>query len=103
MQDPNDYFHPHQIIPVTDGCNLILHVENPENEFSPIKFIMGPDQIKKGIEIMAEKYPGHFNDWMEENDDAVTSDVFGQCIVYGEEIFCSEERFHDDQASPQVP
>lgn len=88
MQDPLEYFHPYQIIPITEGCTLVLAVDDPEDEDKSILFEMTPEAIKKGIEIMAAKYPGHFNDWMEENDDATTSDVFGQCVVYGEEVFC---------------
>lgn len=87
MQDPDCYFHPYQIIPVTEGCALALTVENPLSD-KPLKFWMGPAEIRKGVEVMASKYPRHFQDWMEENDDAITSDIFGQCIVYGEEIFC---------------
>lgn len=38
----------------------------------------------KGIAVMATKYGRHFGDWMAENDDEVTGDVFLQCVTLGE-------------------
>jgi hypothetical protein len=42
---------------------------------------------EKGLKIMAEKYPKHFTDFINENDDADTGDVFLQCCVFGNVIF----------------
>ena len=36
---------------------------------------------------MAEKYPRQWKKFIDENDDADTSDIFGQCVVYGEIIY----------------
>jgi hypothetical protein len=33
------------------------------------------------LRLMAEKEPRHFADFMQENDDAVTGDVFLQCVL----------------------
>lgn len=44
-------------------------------------------RIKEGLGVMAVNYPKHFGDWMAENDDANTSDVFLQCCVFGELIY----------------
>jgi hypothetical protein len=41
----------------------------------------------RGLQLMADKYPNHFADFMQENDDATTSDVFLQLSVFGELIF----------------
>jgi hypothetical protein len=43
--------------------------------------------ILEGLRIMAEKEPRHFADFMTENDDADTGDVFLQCCLYGEVIY----------------
>ena len=43
--------------------------------------------IKKGLQIMAEKYPRHMGDFLNENDDADTGDVFLQCCLFGEAIY----------------
>ena len=43
--------------------------------------------IKKGLQIMADKYPKHFGDFMNENEDADTGDVFLQCCIFGDVIY----------------
>jgi hypothetical protein len=43
--------------------------------------------IKKGLEVFASKYPRHFADFVSENDDASTGDVFLQCCLFGELVF----------------
>ena len=40
--------------------------------------------IKKGLNIMSEKYPIHFADFIGQNEDAITADVFIQCCIFGE-------------------
>lgn len=45
------------------------------------------ESIEKGLQVMADKYPRHFNDIITENDDAETADVFVQCAVLGEVVF----------------
>jgi hypothetical protein len=84
-----DYFHPSQIIPVTDGCSSIWLVDDPDSDTEGAKqVVVDPDTLRKALQVMAEKYPRHFHDLMEENDDAGTADAFGQCVAYGEIIFC---------------
>lgn len=45
------------------------------------------EAISRGLVIMAEKYPNHFGDFMIEEDDAITADVFIQCCVLGEVVY----------------
>jgi len=45
------------------------------------------DAIKKGLQIIAEKYPRHMGDFLNENDDADTGDVFLQCCLFGDAIY----------------
>lgn len=45
------------------------------------------ESMKEGLAIMSKKYPRHFNDFMCENDDADTGDVFLQCCVFGELVY----------------
>ena len=44
-------------------------------------------ELQQGLQRMARKYPRHFADFMAENDDAITGDVFLQCVVLGEVIY----------------
>jgi len=43
--------------------------------------------IRLGLQLMADKYPNHWHDFINDNEDATTSDVFLQCCLYGEVIF----------------
>lgn len=54
------------------------------------------DSIKQGLRIMATGGPDgktwgvksqHFADWLNENDDATTADVFIQCCVLGDIVY----------------
>ena len=38
-------------------------------------------RIREGLQYMARAHNRHFNDLVEENDDAITHDVFMQCVV----------------------
>lgn len=89
---------------------LIEDFENPDNvpvEFRHVElpFVGGavlvsvPDDgdgkvyrldraaVERGLAVMAEKYPRHLLDFIEENDDADTGDVFLQCALFGEVIY----------------
>ena len=46
------------------------------------------ESFVNGLNVMADRYPQHFKDVITENYDAVTSDVFIQCAVFGEIVFC---------------
>lgn len=45
------------------------------------------ERLEIGLAVFAEKEPRHFGDFISENDDAVTADVFLQCCVFGEVIY----------------
>lgn len=79
-----------------DGA-IEIQVEDPEgdNEADNIKVWVGPDELKKGLELMAackdkhgKEFPlRHWTNFLEEDYDAETSDVFAQLCIYGEIIF----------------
>ncbi len=43
--------------------------------------------MAKGLQVMATKAPRHFSDFVNEGDDATTSDVFLQMICFGEIVY----------------
>jgi hypothetical protein len=43
--------------------------------------------IRNGLQTMADKYPRHWHDFINDNEDADTGDVFLQCCLWGEVIF----------------
>ena len=45
------------------------------------------DNVQKGLELMRDDYPRHYADLVEENDDAITGDVWLQLAVFGDIIY----------------
>jgi len=68
--------------PQNEGGKVYITADDEDKEY-----ILNLDSIKKGLKVMARDYPRHFNDFMQENDDASTGDVFLQCCLFGEVIF----------------
>jgi len=68
------------------GGTMTLIYDHPTEEGSGTKSI-GLLEVKAGLRSMAEKAPRHFADLLNENDDAITHDVFMQHIVFGEVIY----------------
>ena len=46
-----------------------------------------PRLIERGVQVMQDKYPRHFEDMIRENDDATTSDVLLQCILFEDVVY----------------
>ena len=65
------------------GIDFWVQVEDDDLELNNIT----PARIERGVQTMANSYPRHFNDMMRDNDDATTSDVLLQCILYNEIVF----------------
>lgn len=62
----------------------------PEKDESgkPIPYaVVTAEGIKKGLQVMASKYPRHFADLVSENGDADTGDVLFQCCAFGEIVY----------------
>lgn len=45
------------------------------------------ENVKKGLELMRDQYPRHWDDLVEENDDLITGDVWLQLTVFQEVIY----------------
>lgn len=66
-----------------DGAVIIEDKEEGEGK----QYVLDINKIKKGLQIMAEKYPRHFDDFMNQDYDATTGDVFIQCCLLGKVIY----------------
>lgn len=73
----------HIELPFKGGFITFSDLEDEEAEHKNLTI----EAIQRGVKIMAEKYPRHFGDWIKENDDAITGDVFLQCCLFGEVIY----------------
>lgn len=60
--------------------------DHPSEEGQDTK-VIGRAEVQKGFDVMAEKYPSHMGDFLSENHDAETADVFWQCVVLGDIIY----------------
>jgi hypothetical protein len=68
-------------VPLNPGGFLIF--QEPDGK----QYSLDQGTIQKGLQIMAEKYPEHFADFVAENADADTGDVFLQCCLFGEVVY----------------
>jgi len=73
----------HLELPFKGGYIEFSDLEDEEAEHKNLTI----EAIQRGVKIMAEKYPRHFGDWIAENDDATTGDVFLQCCLFGEVVY----------------
>ena len=53
----------------------------------PTKYHLTMDNVQKGLELMRDQYPRHYADLVEEQDDAITGDVWLQLATFGELIY----------------
>ena len=84
---PDSFCGRKELVPTFEGGCMVLNVDNPEVGEDMVDLPFGPEQIARGVQVMAEKYPHHFRDMMSEDDDATTADVFLQCCIFGDCIF----------------
>ncbi len=76
--------YPYIHYPLTpDGAVIIKDTEDDKGK----KYTLDMKAIKKGLAIFQEKYPSHFGNWLSEDDDAITGDVFIQCCLLGEIVY----------------
>jgi hypothetical protein len=53
----------------------------------PTKYRITLADVEKGLKLMQEKYPRHYANLVEEEDDAITGDVWLQLTVFGELVY----------------
>lgn len=46
-----------------------------------------PSMIQRGFQVMSEKYSRHMGDFLSNNDDATTADVWLQCCLFGDVVY----------------
>jgi len=82
----HDYEFAYLELPLTEGGALVIDdKEDERGEYSGK--ILDLAAIKRGLALLSEKYPNHFQDFGGENEDANTGDVFLQLCLFGEVVF----------------
>jgi hypothetical protein len=72
---------------VSDGYLQVKEDGSEANHGMGGWFNINPETIKTGLTVFAQKHPKHFADFVNENDDAETGDMFLQCVCFGEVIY----------------
>ena len=57
------------------------------DEYSDDVIALTWDKMCKAIQLMAQDYTNHFDDLIQQNDDAITADVFLQLSLFGDVIY----------------
>ena len=74
---------PHLDLPLVKGGSLTIK----DMEGDQPEAILDKAALYKGLQVMADKEPRHFADFMCEHDDVTTADVYLQCCLYGKVIY----------------
>lgn len=69
--------------PLSPGYEL--HITDAED--GEEVYVLNLEKIEKGLKLMASNHRNFFNDFINENDDAETADVFLQLACLGEIVF----------------
>ena len=83
-----EYWPRYCLLPLLDGCGVL--VDNDDAHGPKDGVWLDRAAIQRGLDLMASNKPGlahHWHNFMTENDDAETGDVFLQLCLYGEVIF----------------
>lgn len=80
-QDPKVW--PNYDYPLTEDGAVVCRRddEGTDKKYKPL--VLDRAAIERGLKIMATKYPRHFSDFLIENYDMFTGDVFVQCCLLG--------------------
>jgi len=77
--------HKYVDYPLTGGAIKLTIQDDEDAQTDP--YIIDGDAISRGLNIMAKKYPRHFANFIQEQEDAETGDVFVQCCIFGEIVY----------------
>ena len=69
------------------GGHFIIVTRDREEINGAKEWLVDRDTCINGLLIMQRDYPRAFSNWLAENDDAETGDVFLQCVCFGEVYF----------------
>lgn len=81
------YWHWSQLVPTQEGGCLYVGDKHGDKVKGRRSHKLNLESIEKGMKVIAEKYPKHYGDFLAENEDADTGDVFLQCCLFGELVF----------------
>lgn len=93
MQIQDNYHHPAELIPFVPGCAVLL-VDATEVSRSSETLPDGVEvwrldraALMRGLQVMSEKHLRHWQQFIDESEDAETGDVFIQLCLFGEIVY----------------
>lgn len=75
--------YPHLEVPFKGGAILMQDKYGDSDEV----YRLDRAALQRGLTIMAEKYPFHASNFINENEDVITGTVFIQCALLGDIIY----------------
>ena len=71
---------------------LVIDKEAESDDDEVLGDYLNRQKVKKGLQLMAEKYPTHWNNFINDNGDADTGDIFLQLCLFGSVVFGQETK-----------
>lgn len=78
-----DRIYKHIHYPLLPGGVIVLEDIEDDNKLYRLDF----EAVQRGLKCMANNWPKHFADFMQDNADATTGDVFVQCALFGDIVY----------------
>ncbi len=86
-QNGPNYWHWAELLPTQEGGALIISSKEGDEINGTKTWRLDREAIQHGLKIMAEECPQHYGNFLSENEDAITGDVFLQCCLFGEIVY----------------
>lgn len=83
----NGTWAPCYTLPFVEGGGIVIMVDETDDGSYSKKYSLMLHNVNQGLQIMANKYPTHFADLLNDNQDLNTADVWLQCCLFGELIY----------------
>lgn len=80
---PDDCRYGHEA--VARGASFKVLADDDEDGW--VRVNNSPELITETLQLMADKYPRHWQNFINENDDAETGDVFFQLLCFKEVVY----------------
>lgn len=90
MQDPHDLWHWTELVPLQEGCALVLELREETRCWDgQVRDRVELDlaALRRGAQTMADKYPERFTELFDHGGDWVSADLFVQCCLFGELVY----------------
>lgn len=79
--------YPYLTQPLAPGGAVILVDRENRNDKKAERWTLDREAVQKGLQVMATDWPEHWANFIKENEDATTGDVFVQCALFGKLVY----------------